>query len=123
MRYLTDRKRAEGRGASGTGTEHHIFMQVSAVALAIIIPFFVYIVGSAIGSDYETVTAVFSRPIPAAMTALALIVGMRHFAKGTQMAIEDYFDGMTRKVLVLAMVILSYGLMAFGLFALVKLAL
>ena len=34
MRYLTDRKRAIGRGASGTGTEHHWYMTVSAVGLA-----------------------------------------------------------------------------------------
>jgi succinate dehydrogenase / fumarate reductase, membrane anchor subunit len=29
MRYLTDRKRAVGKGAAGTGTEHHWSMQVS----------------------------------------------------------------------------------------------
>ena len=43
MRYLTPRKRAEGKGASGTGTAHHWYMQVSAVALAFMVPTFLYI--------------------------------------------------------------------------------
>ena len=38
MRYLTARKRAEGKGASGTGTEHHWSMTVTAVVLAFMVP-------------------------------------------------------------------------------------
>ena len=37
MRYLTARKRAEGKGASHTGTEHHWYMTVSSVALAFLV--------------------------------------------------------------------------------------
>ncbi|MFN3293741.1 MAG: succinate dehydrogenase, hydrophobic membrane anchor protein [Gemmobacter sp.] len=123
MRYLTDRKRAEGKGASGTGTEHHWSMQVSAVGLALLVPAFVYVFGSALGGTREEVLATFSRPFPAILTALVLVVGMQHFRKGAQMMIEDYARGTARKVAVIAVTALSYTIVATGLYALVKIAL
>ena len=122
MRFLTDRKRAVGKGASHTGTEHHWSMQVSAVGLAILVPTFIIVFGRAYGSSYEEVLATFSRPFPAILTALVLFVGMRHFSKGAQMMIEDYAQGTTRKILIMAVISLSYLLTATGLFALAKIA-
>lgn len=123
MRYLTARKRAEGKGASHTGTEHHWYMTVSAVGLAVMMPIFMLIFGSALGSTHEEVIAIFSRPVPAVLTALVLLVGLRHFAKGAQMMIEDYLQGTARKVAIMFAIGLSYALTAFGLFALAKIAL
>jgi succinate dehydrogenase / fumarate reductase membrane anchor subunit len=123
MRYLTDRKRAVGKGASGTGTEHHWFMQVSAVGLAILIPTFLYVFGSALGGTREEVLATFSRPFPAILTGLVLVAGMMHFRRGAQMMIEDYWRGSTKKALVIAATLLSYTIMATGLFALARIAL
>ncbi|WP_204113526.1 succinate dehydrogenase, hydrophobic membrane anchor protein [Shimia biformata] len=123
MRYLTDRKRAEGRGSAHAGTEHHWYMQVSAVGLALIVPTFLYIFGGAYGGTYEEVIAVFSRPVPAILTGLTLFVGLKHFQKGWAMFVEDYFHGTTRKVLIIFMTAFVYGLIATGLFALAKIAL
>ncbi len=123
MAFLTDRKRAEGFGASHTGTQHHWFMTVSAVALLILMPLFIFIVGRALGSGYESVIATFSRPFPAVVTALALIVGMVHFHKGARMMIEDYTHGAARHWLIIMAICVSYALIAAGLFALVKIAL
>ncbi len=123
MRYLTDRKRAEGRGAAHAGTEHHWYMQVSAVGLALIIPVFLYVFGRALGSGYDEVIATFSRPFPAILTALVLVFGLHHFAKGAQTMIEDYFRKSTKKILIMSVIILSYGMTAVGLFALAKIAL
>jgi succinate dehydrogenase / fumarate reductase, membrane anchor subunit len=123
MRYLTDRKRAVGKGASGTGTEHHWFMTVSAVGLAILIPTFVYVFGSALGGTRADVVATFSRPFPAILTGLVLVAGMLHFAKGARMMIEDYWRGTTKKALIIAATLLSYTIMATGLFALARIAL
>jgi len=122
MRYLTDRKRAVGKGASGTGTEHHWYMTVSAVGLALIVPILIYVIGSTLGSDRDTVLEVFSHPVIAILTGLGLFVGLQHFQKGAQMMIEDYWKGTTRKVLIISVIVLSYGLTAFGLFALAKIA-
>ena len=123
MRFLTDRKRAEGRGASGTGTRHHWYMQVSAFGLALIVPTFIVIFGRALGGGYEQVIATFSHPVPAIVTGLVLLVGMQHFRHGAQMMIEDYTSKSTRKVLIMSLIALSYGLTATGLFALAKIAL
>lgn len=123
MRFITDRKRAIGKGASGTGTEHHWYMQVSAVGLALLVPAFVYVFGSALGGTREEVLATFARPFPAILTALVLVVGMQHFRKGAQMMIEDYWRGSTKKVLVIAVTALSYTIVATGLYALAKIAL
>jgi len=123
MRYLTARKRAEGKGASHTGTEHHWYMQVSAVGLAFLIPVFVFIFGRALGGSYEDVIATFSRPVPVILTGLTLFVAMRHFAKGATMMIEDYAQGTTRKMAIMFVIGLSYVLTAVGLFALAKIAL
>lgn len=123
MRYLTDRKRAIGKGASGTGTEHHWYMMVSSVGLALIIPLFLFVFGRALGSGHDEVLATFSRPFPAILTALVLVFGLQHFAKGAQTMIEDYARGSARKIGIIAVICLSYGLMATGLFALAQLAL
>jgi succinate dehydrogenase / fumarate reductase membrane anchor subunit len=123
MRYLTDRKRAMGKGAGHTGTEHHWYMQVSAVALAFLLPVWVFIFGSALGQGHEAVLATFARPFPAIVTGLVLFVSMRHFAKGAQMMIEDYARGTTKKALVIAAISLSYVVMATGFYALVRIAL
>lgn len=123
MRYLTARKRAEGKGAAHTGTQHHWQMQISAVALAFMVPTWIYIFGSALGQPLEVVRATFARPFPAILTALVLVVGMRHFAKGAQMMIEDYAHGSARKMAVMFVFSLATVIVATGLFALIKLAL
>lgn len=123
MRYLTARKRAEGKGSSQTGTEHHWRMQVSAVGLALIVPTFLYIFGTALGSSHEDVLATFARPLPAILTALVLVVGLLHFRNGAQIMIEDYWHGSTRKIILMFTTAFTYGLTATGLFALAKMAL
>lgn len=123
MHYITDRKRAEGRGAAHTGTEHHWYMQASSVGLAFLIPVWLYVLGSALGGSRAEVLGTFSQPLPAILTGLVLVVGMRHFAKGAQVMIEDYAKGRTRKALIILAFALSYLVTATGLFALVKIAL
>lgn len=123
MRYLTARKRAEGRGAAHTGTAHHWSMTVSSVGLAFLVPVWVYVFGHALGQDHAGVVATFARPFPAILTALVLIVGMRHFAMGATMMIEDYAKGTTRKMLVIFATSLAAVVTATGLYALVRIAL
>lgn len=123
MRYLTARKRAEGKGASGTGTEHHWYMTVSAVGLAFMIPVWLYIFGSTLGKPHAEVVATFARPFPAILTGLVLFVGMRHFAKGAQMMIEDYARGSAKKGLIMLAISISYAVIAVGFYALAKIAL
>jgi succinate dehydrogenase / fumarate reductase membrane anchor subunit len=123
MRYLTSRKRAEGKGAGHTGTEQHWSMTVSAVGLAFLVPLWLYIFGSTLGESREVVLETFARPLPAILTALVLIVGMRHFAMGATTMIEDYARGTSRKMLIIFVISLSWVIAATGLFALARMAL
>lgn len=122
MRYLTSRKRVSGKGSAHTGTEHHWSMTLSSVALAFMVPTWMYLFGSALGGDRAAVIAAFANPFTAILTALVLIVGMRHFAMGATMAIEDYSNGSTRKMLVIFVISLSTVIAASGLYALIRFA-
>ena len=123
MRYLTDRKRAVGKGSAHTGAEHHWAMTVSAVALACMVPTWLYIFGHAIGGTRAEVVATFARPFPAILTGLVLVVAMRHFAKGSTTMIEDYARGTSRKLGLIFIYSLSAVIAAVGLYALIRIAL
>jgi succinate dehydrogenase / fumarate reductase membrane anchor subunit len=123
MRYLTDRKMAEGLGSAKSGVHHHWSMILSSVALLVLIPLFIFTFGSILGASHAEVVAYFERPFPAIVAGLTLIVGFRHFAGGCQVMIEDYVHGLARKVTILLMYCLSYAAMAAGVFAVARLAL
>ncbi len=123
MRYLTDRKRAVGKGASGTGTEHHWSMTLSAVGLAFMVPAWLYIFGKALGQSREAVVATFGHPFPAILTGLILVVGLRHYIGGAAVMIEDYARGTARKLALIGVTSLGWIIGATGLFALVRMAL
>lgn len=123
MSYLTDRKRATGKGASGHGTMHHWHMMVSAVALVGLIFFFVFTFGHALGMPYEEARAYYARPFPALIAFLTFIVGLYHFKGGVQELIADYFKGGLGKALLVSSILLSYFLMGVAVFSLIRLAL
>ena len=123
MSYLTDRKRASGLGSAKSGTAHHWSMMVSSVALLILIPFFVFTFGSALGGSYEEILAYYARPFPAIIAVLTLVVGFKHFNDGVQTLLEDYVQGISQKIAIILMTCLSYGAAAVGVFAIAKIAL
>lgn len=123
MAYVTDRKRVTGLGSAKSGTEHHWTMTVTSVALLLLTPFFLFIIGGLLGQPHEAVVASLSRPMPALVVAAYLVVGMHHMRLGMQVMIEDYTRGLSRKVGLIATTILCYGLAAGGLVALAQIAL
>jgi succinate dehydrogenase / fumarate reductase membrane anchor subunit len=123
MAYLTDRKRVSGLGAAGSGTEHHWHQTLLSAALVILIPLFVFTFGGILGEPWPEVVAYYSRPIPALIAILTLVVGWVHFAKGVQVLIEDYVGGAARKVAIVATTCLSYAAAIASVYALIRLAL
>ena len=110
MAYLTDRKRATGMGSAKSGTAHHWSMTVSSVGLLVLVPLFLFTFGRILGSSYEDVLVYYARPFPAIIAALTIVVGFMHFKNGV-------------RVLIIAMICLSYAAAATGLFAIARLAL
>ncbi|MGR3617644.1 MAG: succinate dehydrogenase, hydrophobic membrane anchor protein [Paracoccaceae bacterium] len=123
MQYLTDRKRAQGLGAGKSGTRGHWNTMVRAMLLTVLVPLFIFTLGYGIGGSHEEVIAYFSRPFPAIVVGLTLVVGLQQLMYEAQEAIEDYVHGVAEKVSLVAMWAFGYTLMAAGLFALVKIAL
>ena len=123
MSFMTDRKRAVGTGSAKSGTMHHWHMMVSSVALVVLLPIFIFQFGATLGGTYQEVVAYYSRPVPAAIAALTILVTFYHFRGGVQTLIEDYVHGFARKALIIAMICLSYGAAAFGVFAILRIAL
>ncbi len=123
MAYLTDRKRAKGLGSAKTGTAHFWAMKVSSVALLLLIPLFVFTFGAALGGTYEETLAYYSRPFPAIIAALTIVVTFKHFNGGVQTLIEDYVHGLAQKISIIVMTCVSYGAAAIGVFAIARLAL
>ncbi|MBU0780404.1 MULTISPECIES: succinate dehydrogenase, hydrophobic membrane anchor protein [Loktanella] len=123
MAYMTDRKRAAGMGSAKSGTQHHWHMMISSVALAGLIPLFIFTFGSIYGAPYEDVVAYYQRPFPAIVALLTIAVGFIHFRGGVQTLIEDYVHGTAKKVAIIAMICLSYTAAAAGVLAVASLAL
>ena len=123
MAYVTDRKRAMGSGSAKSGTQHHWHMIVTSCALLLLVPLFIFTFGSALGGTYEETVEYYSRPWPAVIAALTIAVSMLHFKSGVQTLIEDYVHGLTGKVLIIAMICLSYLLLAAGVISVIRLAL
>ncbi len=123
MDYVTDRKRAVGLGSAKEGTHHFWSMQISSMALAILMPLFIFTFGRILGAPFEEVIAYFSRPFPALVAAASIVVGFMHFKSGVQVLIEDYTHGLTRSSLIIGTTILSYAAAGTGLFAIARIAL
>ena len=86
-------------------------------------PVFVFILARTLGSGFEGVRATFSNPFVAIVTALFLVVGLLHFARGARTPIEDYTRGFLTEALILIAGGIAWALMATGLYALARLAL
>lgn len=123
MSFLTDRKLAVGLGAGGHGAEHHWQRMVASICLAILVPLFVFTFGAILGGSLEEVQAFYSRPFPAIVAALTMVVGIPHLMREANVAVEDYVGGIKRQLLMIAVSAFSYTLLAIALFSLVKLAL
>ncbi|WP_339109038.1 succinate dehydrogenase, hydrophobic membrane anchor protein [Thioclava sp. GXIMD4216] len=123
MRYLTDRKRAVGLGASGGGTQHHWKMIVSSILMVIAVPVFIFTFGAVYGGSYEEVIAFFKNPVAAIVVGLTMTVIINHVKHEVHEAIEDYMHGTCEKMAIVATSALANILIVAGLFSLVKIAL
>ena len=124
MRYITARKAATGLGASHTGTQHHWWMTVNSVALALLTPSFLMVIASALQlPGRAAVIAYFSGPYPAIVVTAFLVLGMLHFIKGTRIMIDDYFHHTARKVALIIAAVFGWAVIALVLFAMARMVL
>ena len=102
---------------------HHFEMKITSIALFFLIPLSIFTFGSIVGEDHDKVVEYLSTPFPALIVALTLIIGLQHFQSGAQTLIEDYIRGVGYTVALIFVKVLSYFLMAVGLYSIGKIAL
>jgi succinate dehydrogenase / fumarate reductase, membrane anchor subunit len=79
-----------GLGPSGKGTSHFMQQRGSAVALAILLPWFSLSLILGTDGSYASVTAWLTHPVNAAVTLLVMLTGIFHMRLGLDELINDY---------------------------------
>lgn len=111
--YVTPVKIARGLGASKTGTSHHIRQRVSALALVVLVPWFLFSVMKAALGGYADALAWVSAPLNATLLILTAGAACFHMRLGMQAVIEDYIGkSATRAALLILNTFFTAGLFA-----------
>lgn len=124
MRMTTARKSVRGHGAAGSGTGHFIQQRVSAIALFVLMPLFVFGLGLSGAPDPDATRAWLGSPYGALVTLMTMSAALYHGRLGVQVVIEDYIHKTaTKATLLIASTFLVAGLWLAGVWSLVTLAL
>jgi len=88
--FVTPTKTTRGLGASKSGTSHHIRQRVSALALIVLVPWFLFSVMKAALGGYADALAWVSAHLNATLLVLTAGAAFYHMRLGMQAVIEDY---------------------------------
>jgi succinate dehydrogenase / fumarate reductase membrane anchor subunit len=88
--YRTPLKLARGLGSGKSGTGHWWAQRVTAVLLALLVPWLVGVLVSLVGADLHAARAAIARPWNAIPLAAFVIAAFWHAKLGMQVVIEDY---------------------------------
>jgi succinate dehydrogenase / fumarate reductase membrane anchor subunit len=88
--YRTPISRARGLGSAKSGVGHFWWQRVTAILLALLVPWLVGTLVSFIGADLGTVQATLARPYNAILMAAFVVALFWHGKLGMQVVIEDY---------------------------------
>lgn len=121
--FRTPLARARGLGSAKSGVGHFIAQRVSALALVVLIPLFVWSIASLPGADYASARAFVGSPFGAILTLLTLTATFYHMRLGLQVFIEDYIHKPVTKALLLsANTLIAAGLWLATLYAVLAIA-
>jgi succinate dehydrogenase / fumarate reductase membrane anchor subunit len=82
--------RARGLGSGKTGTEHFWVQRVTAIALALLVPWLLWLLLSMVGHDAAHAIALIRAPLNGILLAAFAIAMFWHAKLGIQVVIEDY---------------------------------
>ncbi len=88
--YRTPLARARGLGSGKTGTGHFWWQRVTAIVLAVLVPWLLGTLVSFIGADLGTVLVTLAKPFNAILLTLFSLALFWHAKLGVQVVIEDY---------------------------------
>ena len=122
MRYMTDRKRATGLGSARSGTHHFWEQRLSAIALIVLTPLFVFPLAYNMGDSFTHVRAAYAHPVNAIIALAFFLTAFLHFFQGIVVVIEDYVYSRWELVLIISMRLVSALFALIGVFAILKIA-
>lgn len=82
--------KARGLGSAKEGVRHFTMQRLTACALLVLLPWFVYLVFSLLGADYLTVRLTLAKPLNAALLIALVSTMLYHSKLGLQVVAEDY---------------------------------
>ena len=88
--FVTPAKSARGLGSAKSGTQHHIRQRVTAIALAFLIPWFLFSIINAFGAGYTGAREWAGQPWNPILLILTAGAAFYHMRLGMQVVIEDY---------------------------------
>jgi len=119
--YRTPLGKVRGLGAAKSGTTHFIGQRVSAIALALLAPWFVVAAALGVRDGYAGAAAFVSHPVNSVLLSLLVIASFYHMSIGMRVIIEDYISKhSTKQVLLIGNMFLWVGLTAASLFAVLR---
>ncbi|RCL01517.1 MAG: membrane anchor subunit [Candidatus Tokpelaia sp. JSC085] len=122
--FRTPLCKARGLGSARDGTEHFWMQRLTALANIPLFLFFITIVVTLIGKDYNYIRAIIGNPIIALIMALMVLSGIYHMKLGMQVIIEDYVHGKELRASMLALnIFFSFSMGLACIFALLKITL
>lgn len=86
-------KIARGLGSAKSGTGHWWTQRLTALALLLLTPWFLWLALGLIGADHYSVRMSLSRPLTATLLLAYLLSMFWHAQLGLQVVIEDYVHG------------------------------
>ena len=115
-RFITDRKKVHGLGSAHSGTGHWWQQRLTALALAVLGPIFIFLFARALGAGPDVALATFRRSAFGAFIAfITLPVAIWHFKLGLQVVIEDYVhEPVLRTTLLILNTLGSIGLIFYA---------
>lgn len=123
MSYRTDRARAEGLGSAKDGVKHWWEQRISAVAMMLLMPLFIFPFAYNLGDGYEQVLAAYSHPINAVISIAFIATAFLHLYQGLQVVIEDYVHSKLGQIVWLMLVRLACSALGLiGIFSVAKIA-
>jgi succinate dehydrogenase / fumarate reductase, membrane anchor subunit len=85
--------KARGLGSAKDGVSHWSTQRITAMALLILVPWFIYFAVSLLGADFVIVRAAIAKPLNATLLLGFVIAMFWHARLGLQVVIEDYIHG------------------------------
>jgi len=107
----TPAAQVRGLGSARSGTQHYIRQRVSALALIVLVPWFVISGLLAMKGGYASAQAWLATPLNAILVILTLGTAFYHMRLGMQTIIEDYLaKTSTRQALLILSTFFTIGL-------------